>query len=141
MQIVAATEKSRTLIYDADLGKPTVIVMGSEDKGISKEVLKLCDVQLAVPIIGSIESLNVSAAAAVLLLKRCASGFTDLGGGTVRNSAACGESQQPVGVRGRSAEFVVVGNRMGRRTEQKRRGRNEGAEVPAVPLPNGYKRW
>lgn len=29
---------------------------------------------------------------------------------------------------------------MGRRTEQKRRGRNEGAEVPAVPLPNGYKR-
>lgn len=46
----------------------------------------------------------------------------------------------PVGVRGRSAEFVVAGNRMGRRTEQKRRGRNEGAEVPAVPLPNGYKR-
>ena len=43
-------------------------------------------------------------------------------------------------MRGRSAEFVVVGNRMGRRTEQKRRGRNEGAEVPAVPLPNGYKR-
>ena len=69
MQIVAATEKSRTLIYDADLGKPTVIVMGSEDKGISKEVLKLCDVQLAVPIIGSIESLNVSAAAAVLLFE------------------------------------------------------------------------
>ena len=69
MQIVAATEKSRTLIYDADLGKPTVIVMGSEGKGISKEVLKLCDVQLAVPIIGSIESLNVSAAAAVLLFE------------------------------------------------------------------------
>ena len=69
MQVVAATEKSRTLIYDADLSKPTVIVMGSEDKGISKEVLKLCDVQLAVPVIGSIESLNVSAAAAVLLFE------------------------------------------------------------------------
>ena len=122
MQIVAATEKSRTLIYDADLGKPTVIVMGSEDKGISKEVLKLCDVQLAVPIIGSIESLFVVSTVAAMFyapffitanatcermvpgdrlprpcccLKRCASGFTDLGGGTVRNSAACGESQQP----------------------------------------------
>lgn len=69
MQIVAATEKSRTLIYDADLTKPTVIVMGSEDTGISKEVMKLCDVQLAVPIIGSIESLNVSAAAAIMLFE------------------------------------------------------------------------
>lgn len=67
MQIVAATEKSRTLIYDADFSLPTAIVMGSEDKGISKEVLKLCNVQLAVPIVGSIESLNVSAAAAVIL--------------------------------------------------------------------------
>lgn len=69
MQIVAASEKSTTLIYDADLTKPTVIVMGSEDTGISKEVLKLCDVQLAVPVVGSIESLNVSAAAAVILFE------------------------------------------------------------------------
>lgn len=69
MQIVAATEKSRTVIYDADFTKPTVIVMGSEDVGISKEVLKLCDSQLAIPIVGSIESLNVSAAAAVLLFE------------------------------------------------------------------------
>lgn len=69
MQIVAATEKSRTLLYDADLRKPTVLVMGSEDKGISKDVLKLCEVQLAIPIIGSIESLNVSAAAAIMLFE------------------------------------------------------------------------
>lgn len=68
-QIVAATEKSRKLIYDADLRKPTVLVMGSEETGISKEVLKLCDEQLAVPMIGHIESLNVSAAAAVLLFE------------------------------------------------------------------------
>lgn len=69
MQIVAATEKSKELIYSADFTKPTVIVMGSEDTGISKEVLKLCDVQLAIPIIGAIESLNVSAAAAVMLFE------------------------------------------------------------------------
>ncbi len=69
MQIVAATEKSKQLLFDADLTKPTVIVMGSEDVGISKEVLKLCDVQLAIPLVGSIESLNVSAAAAVLLFE------------------------------------------------------------------------
>ena len=69
MQIVAATEKSRELLYDADLTKPTVLVMGSEDTGISKEVLKLCDVQLAIPMIGHIASLNVSAAAAVMLFE------------------------------------------------------------------------
>ena len=43
--------------------------MGSEDVGISKEVLKMCDLQLAIPIVGSIESLNGSAAAAVMLFE------------------------------------------------------------------------
>ena len=69
LQIVAATEKSNTLLFEADLTKPTALVMGSEDVGISKEVLKMCDLQLAIPIVGSIESLNVSAAAAVMLFE------------------------------------------------------------------------
>ncbi len=69
MQVVAASEKSRKIIYDADFSKPTVLVMGSEDVGISKEVLKICDEQLAIPIVGEIESLNVSAAAAVMLFE------------------------------------------------------------------------
>ena len=68
-QIVAATEKSRKLLYDGDFRKPTAIVMGAEDVGISKEVLKLCDEQLAIPLIGHIESLNVSAAAAIMLFE------------------------------------------------------------------------
>ena len=37
--------------------------------GVSREVLKLCDEQLAIPMIGRIESLNVSAAAAVMLFE------------------------------------------------------------------------
>ena len=68
-QVVGATEKSRKLLYDADLRRPTALVMGAEETGISKEVLKLCDEQLAIPMIGKIESLNVSAAAAVLLFE------------------------------------------------------------------------
>ena len=68
-QVVAATEKSRKLLYDADLRRPTAIVMGAEDKGISREVLKLCDEQLAIPLVGKTESLNVSAAAAVMLFE------------------------------------------------------------------------
>lgn len=68
-QLIAATEKSRKLLYDADLRRPTALVMGAEDKGISREVLKLCDEQLAIPLVGKTESLNVSAAAAVLLFE------------------------------------------------------------------------
>lgn len=69
LQIVAASEKSDTLLYDADLTKPTALIMGSEDVGISKEVLKMCDVQVAIPIQGTIESLNVGSAAAILLFE------------------------------------------------------------------------
>ena len=68
-QVVAAPEKSRKLLYDADLRRPTALVMGAEETGISKEVLKLCDERLAIPLIGRIESLNVSAAAAVMLFE------------------------------------------------------------------------
>ena len=68
-QVVAATEKSRKLLHDADLRRPTALVMGAEETGISKEVLKLCDERLAIPLIGRIESLNVSAAAAVMLFE------------------------------------------------------------------------
>lgn len=69
MQIVAATEKADTLLFDADLTKPTVIVMGNEETGIGKEVLKLCDCKAAIPMVGRIESLNVSAAAAIMLFE------------------------------------------------------------------------
>lgn len=69
MQIVSATEKANTVVYDADFTKPTVIVMGSEDKGISKDILKMSDVEVAIPIIGSVESLNVSCAASVILFE------------------------------------------------------------------------
>lgn len=67
--VVAATEKSRKLLYDADFTRPTAIVLGNEERGVSKEVLKLCNEQLAIPMIGHIESLNVSAAATVMLFE------------------------------------------------------------------------
>ncbi|MCL2561235.1 MAG: 23S rRNA (guanosine(2251)-2'-O)-methyltransferase RlmB [Rikenellaceae bacterium] len=69
LQLAAASEKSDALLYDADLRRPTVIVMGSEDAGVSREVVKMCDVQLSIPLAGAVESLNVSAAAAVILFE------------------------------------------------------------------------
>ncbi len=69
LQIVAATEKGELPLYRADLTGPTALVLGSEERGISKEILKMCDVRLAIPLKGTIESLNVGAAAAVILFE------------------------------------------------------------------------
>ena len=69
IRVVAASEKADRTLYDADMTGPTAIVMGSEEQGISKEVLKLCDMTVAIPQYGNIQSLNVSAAAAVMLFE------------------------------------------------------------------------
>lgn len=69
IQIVAATEKSNKLIYDVNYEKPTAFVMGSEDKGISDEILKFADELVKIPMKGKISSLNVSVAASVLIFE------------------------------------------------------------------------
>lgn len=68
-KIVAATEKSSTPLWSGDLKGRVAIVMGNEEKGISKESLKLCDQQLAIPLQGEISSLNVSVAAGILIFE------------------------------------------------------------------------
>ncbi len=67
IQVVAATEKATTNIYDTDLTIPTAIIMGSEGKGISSSVLKLVNHQAKLPMHGDIASLNVSVACGVFL--------------------------------------------------------------------------
>lgn len=66
-QIVAATEKTDGQLYDVDFTLPTVIVMGSEGTGISQSVLSLCTAKARIPMMGGTGSLNVSAAAAVVM--------------------------------------------------------------------------
>ena len=65
--LVAATEHSTKNYTAADLRRPVAIVMGSEDTGIYEENLKLCNEQVRIPMQGSIESLNVSVAAGIVL--------------------------------------------------------------------------
>ncbi|MDR1974645.1 MAG: 23S rRNA (guanosine(2251)-2'-O)-methyltransferase RlmB [Bacteroidales bacterium] len=69
LQVVAATEKARMLYTEADFSKPTAIVMGSEEDGVSNELLKLCDTSLRIPLQGEIASLNVSVACGVFLFE------------------------------------------------------------------------
>lgn len=67
--LVACTEKSKDTIYNANFNQPVAIVMGSEDKGISASVLQMMDSKVAIPIQGTIGSLNVSVATGVTLFE------------------------------------------------------------------------
>jgi 23S rRNA (guanosine2251-2'-O)-methyltransferase len=67
LQIVACTEKTNETIYVPDYSLPTAIVMGSEDEGISNDLLRVANHLAKIPMSGKIESLNVSVAAGVIL--------------------------------------------------------------------------
>lgn len=68
-QVVAASEKAAVSLYSADLTGPTAIVMGAEDTGVSNEILKLANKTVKIPLVGKIDSLNVSVAASVILFE------------------------------------------------------------------------
>ncbi len=67
LQIIACTEKAEQMIYHADLTGPTAIVMGSEEDGISTDLIRRADVLVKIPQMGQIGSLNVSVAAGVVI--------------------------------------------------------------------------
>lgn len=66
-RLTAATEKGD---YDYTRGEytgPLCLIMGAEDKGVAYEHLALCDEWVKIPMLGTIESLNVSVAAGILI--------------------------------------------------------------------------
>jgi 23S rRNA (guanosine2251-2'-O)-methyltransferase len=67
-KVVAATEKAENNYTSIDYtATPVALILGSEDRGISFDNLRICDEMVKIPILGNIASLNVSAAAAVLI--------------------------------------------------------------------------
>ena len=67
IQVISATEKAKNTIYDVSFKGPSAIVMGSEDRGITPSILKASDHMAKLPLLGEIESLNVSVACSVFL--------------------------------------------------------------------------
>jgi 23S rRNA (guanosine2251-2'-O)-methyltransferase len=67
LKVFCAAEKSGTIASVAQLTGPAVLILGSEDKGISRELIALSDHQIKIPMTGAIGSLNVSVAAGILL--------------------------------------------------------------------------
>ena len=66
-QIIAASEKSATCLWNANLTRPTVILIGSETSGIAAELLSMCDMHVAIPMLGGVNSLNAAVAAGIVL--------------------------------------------------------------------------
>jgi len=65
--VVGATGESRTSMWEADLTGGLAFVFGAEGKGLRPLVRRSCDLEVSIPQLGRVESLNVSVAAAVLL--------------------------------------------------------------------------
>ena len=69
LTVVSCTEKAQTDLYRADLGGPIAVILGSEETGISEEYLKLSDQKVRIPMAGSLDSLNVSVAAGIIMFE------------------------------------------------------------------------
>lgn len=67
LQVIACSEKNDQSVYSADFTVPTAVVLGSEEDGISNDIMRIVDRYAKIPMKGEIESLNVSVAAGVIL--------------------------------------------------------------------------
>ncbi|MDY0098504.1 MAG: 23S rRNA (guanosine(2251)-2'-O)-methyltransferase RlmB [Bacteroidales bacterium] len=67
LKVICADESSGNAVAEVHLTGPSALILGSEDKGISRELSALADTAVRIPITGTIPSLNVSVAAGVFL--------------------------------------------------------------------------
>ena len=65
--VQGADGDSQFPIYDADLAKPAAIVMGAEGQGLRRLTRESCDQLYSLPMLGAVESLNVSVATGIFL--------------------------------------------------------------------------
>ena len=69
IQVTAVTEYGDTDFYDLDLSGPQVLILGSEEDGISPEYLKFADHKVRIPMKGATSSLNVSVAEGIVMFE------------------------------------------------------------------------
>lgn len=67
IQIVAATPSAKQLYTDVDLSGPVALVVGTEQLGLTELWMRAADIQVAIPMRGVADSLNVATAATLLM--------------------------------------------------------------------------
>lgn len=66
---VATVARGGTSLYDVDLKRPLVWLVGNEGAGLSADLIAAADVRITIPLAGGTESLNVAAATAICLFE------------------------------------------------------------------------
>ena len=66
-QICVTSLKSSKPINEVDWSRPTALVLGNEKEGVSEEILEQADERIIIPMVGFVQSLNISVAGAVSL--------------------------------------------------------------------------
>ena len=67
--MVGASGETERDLYQTDLKLPLVMVMGAEGPGLRRLTRETCDLLMRIPMLGTVESLNLSTAAAVCLFE------------------------------------------------------------------------
>lgn len=67
VQILTAQLQDSNLYYDQDMTRPTAIVMGTEATGLTDQWREAADAHIRIPMLGRLDSLNVSVSAAILM--------------------------------------------------------------------------
>jgi len=65
--LIGTADDSEKTIYDIDFTGPVAIVMGAEGEGMRRLTRETCDELVSIPMLGGVESLNVSVASGVCL--------------------------------------------------------------------------
>ena len=69
MWVVGTAGETADALYQADLTGPLAIILGAEGKGMRRLTREQCDLLVSIPMAGTVESLNVSVAAGVVLFE------------------------------------------------------------------------
>ena len=67
IRVVGTSDDAPRTLYQADLSGPVALVLGAEGKGMRQLTRKTCDGLVSIPMLGAVESLNVSVASGVCL--------------------------------------------------------------------------
>jgi len=70
LRLVACTEKTATPLYQVNLRGSVAIIMGSEENGITQDLINMSDIKAKIPMRGSISSLNVGVATGMVLYEK-----------------------------------------------------------------------
>ena len=67
IKVFASEMTASQKLFDLDLSEPCAVIMGSEEKGVTPALMKICDQQFSIPMLAEFESLNVSVATGMIL--------------------------------------------------------------------------